>query len=103
MWLLEPVIVTSVANLTNEKVTTVFPNPSGGDFNLFVDGFDPNEKISVSIFDITRQVKFFDSYFINRGFNNVTVKTGNILSPGNYFVVAKGSSSVVRARLIIYR
>ena len=103
MWLLEPVIVTSVANLTNEKVTTVFPNPSGGDFNLFVNGFDSQEKISVSIFDITGQVKFFDSYFINRGFNNVTVKTGNILSPGNYFVVAKGSSSVVRARLIIYR
>jgi hypothetical protein len=103
MWLLEPVMVTSVNNLTIEKVATVFPNPSVGDFDLQVNDFVPNEKISVTVFDITGQVKFFDSYYINSGFKNVRIKTGNLLPPGNYFVVAKGNSMVARAKLNICR
>jgi hypothetical protein len=105
MWILEPVIVpTSVKNLINEKSVTVFPNPSNGDFTLSSSDFSSGEKVRITIFNLIGQVMFSNSYWIDgSGFIKVKANLGNTLSPGNYYLVAKGNSNTTRAKLLIFR
>jgi len=103
MWILEPVIIpTVVVTLSIEKGADIYPNPSKGDFNLSLSNFDAGEKVSITIFNLTGQVLYTNSCIVDdNGFTNVKIFTGNILSSGNYYVVAKGNSNFVRAKLMI--
>ena len=104
MWMLEPLIITSVANLKLEKEAGIYPNPSTGDFYLSVNNFTLNEKVSVSIFNLTGQVMFTHSFVANSNtVQNIKLNTGNILPQGNYFVVAVGNATISKARLMICR
>jgi hypothetical protein len=103
MWELEPVIVTSVADYTFEKFVKIYPNPTGGDFNLTLREFAVNEKISLSIFNLFGQKVFSDNIYFNAGTSNYKIQTGNILSSGNYLVELKGTSGFATAKLMICR
>ncbi|HEX7584404.1 MAG TPA: T9SS type A sorting domain-containing protein [Prolixibacteraceae bacterium] len=103
MLILEPVIIpTVVASLSLEKGADIYPNPSKGDFNLSMSHFARNEKVSIIIFSLAGQIMYTNSYTVDdNGSKNVKVLTGNILTSGNYYVVAKGNSTFVRAKLLI--
>jgi hypothetical protein len=105
MWILEPIIVpTSIANLSLEKGAEIYPNPSTGDFNLTMRNFTSREQVSITIFNLAGQAMYNTSCNVDEnGFGNAKVLTGNILSSGNYYVVAKGNLSFVRAKLLVYR
>jgi hypothetical protein len=105
MWILEPVIIpTSVADLSLEKGANLYPNPSTGDFNLSMNNFASNEKVLVTIFNISGQAIYSTSCNVDEnGFRNAKVLTGSLLSPGNYYIVAKGKSSNAKAKLLICR
>ena len=104
MWILEPVIATSVARLAIEKEAFVYPNPSGGEFILTADNFDPDEKVSVTVFNISGQIMYSGSFFASsNGKQHIRINTMNILPYGNYLVVAEGNSEIVKARLVICR
>ena len=103
MWLLETVIIpTSVTNLSLEKTTEIYPNPSNGDFNLSMSNFAGNEKVSFTIFNLTGQAMYTNSFNVDdNGFMNANISAGNKLSPGNYYLVAKGNTNFARVKLII--
>ena len=103
MWELEPVFMTSVANLTFEKNLNIYPNPTEGDFNLSLDKFAANEKVSFSIFNLFGQKVFGDDIYINAGDSDYKVQTGKLLSPGNYIIKLNGTSGISNARLMICR
>ena len=104
MWILEPVIATSAAHLSIEKEAFVYPNPSEGEFILAADSFDPDEKVSVTIINISGQVMYSGSFFVSsNGKQHIRLNTRNILPYGNYLVVAVGNSEIVKARLVICR
>jgi len=103
MWALEPVIIpTSAPSISIEKTAGIYPNPSRGDFNLALGNFTGHEKLLVTIFNQAGQVMFTHSCTVEaNGSKNVKVSAGNILSSGNYLVVAKGNSSFARVKLLI--
>jgi hypothetical protein len=103
MWIMEPVIIpTSVINFSLEKTAEIYPNPSKGNFNLSLSNFAANEKVSVTIFNLAGQAIYSSSYSIDgKCFKNVNVSIGNKLSPGNYYIVAKGNTNFARAKLMI--
>ena len=104
MWELEPVIVTSASKLEFENTARIYPNPTRGDFNLSVSNFAPSENISIAIFNITGQLVFSSSCSVNNsGVIDIEINSCNLLQPGNYFLVAQGSSTVAKAKLIICR
>ena len=102
-WALEPVmLVTSVATLSFDQRAGIYPNPSKGDFNLILSKFTPNEKVFITIYNLTGQAVYINSSIVDsNGFMNVKVSARNILSTGNYYVVAKGNSTVTSAQLLI--
>jgi hypothetical protein len=103
MWILEPEIIpTSVTSLSLEKAAEIYPNPSNGNFNLSLSNFAANEKVSVTIFNLAGQIIYTNSYCIDdNGFKNINVTAGNKLSPGNYYIVAKGNTNFARTKLMI--
>lgn len=103
MWELEPVIVTSVADLSVYKTADIYPNPTTGDFNLILGEIDIEEEITVSIFNLFGQMVFRDKFFPDHTTKSHKINFGNILSPGNYLVVVKGNSIFEKAKLVIYR
>lgn len=103
MWELEPVIVTSASDLAIDNALTIYPNPSKGEFDMSTNIFAPNEKVYVSIFNLFGQVVFTDSYITNTGTTKFKIQTGKALPNGNYYIVAKGTSDIAIAKLIISR
>jgi hypothetical protein len=105
MWILEPVaIVTSVVNRSLDQTTGIYPNPSRGDFNLSMNHFAPGEKVTITIFNLTGRAMYTIPCFVDgNGFKEVKIYTGRLLSPGNYYVVAKGNSSIKSAKLLIVK
>lgn len=103
MWELEPVIVTSASDLAIDNALTIYPNPSKGEFDMSTNIFAPNEKVYVSIFNLFGQVVFTDSYITNTGTTKFKIQTGKALPNGNYYIVAKGTSDIAKAKLIISR
>jgi len=103
MWSLEPVIImTSVASLENSKSTGIYPNPSTGDFNWSVSHFTRNEKVSIVIYNLAGQALYTTSCTADsNGNQNVRVSVGTVLSPGNYYIVAKGNSKFISTKLVI--
>ena len=102
-WVLEPVmLVTSVATLSLNQTAGIYPNPSNGDFNLTLSKFTPNEKVSITIYNMAGQALYTSSCIVDaNGFKDVKVDTGNILSTGNYYVAAKGNSIFTSVKLLI--
>jgi len=105
MWVLEPTIIpTSVENLSIEKSTTVFPNPSNGDFTLSSGDFTSGEKVGITIYSMTGQLMYNGTYKVdNQGFIKVRLNPGIWLTLGNYYVVAKGKSIFTTSKLLISR
>ncbi|HAH24069.1 MAG TPA: hypothetical protein DCL77_09990 [Prolixibacteraceae bacterium] len=103
MWILEPIaIVSSVSSLSLENTTELYPNPSTGDFNLSMGNFAPNEKVSITIYNLAGQAMYTSSRMADgNGILTEKVSTGNILSSGNYYVTAKGNSNFTRVKLLI--
>ncbi len=104
MWILEPVIIpTSVASLSLEKTAGIYPNPSDGNFNLAISNFAPDEKVSITIFNLEGKVMYSNSTVVDEvGYRNLKVFAGNVLTPGNYYVVAKGKFNFSDVKLLIY-
>ncbi|MDO8952745.1 MAG: T9SS type A sorting domain-containing protein, partial [Draconibacterium sp.] len=64
--------------------------------------FARNEDVSVTVFNPEGKAIFTKSCITdNNGIKNVNISASRVLSPGNYYVVAKGNSSVARAKLLI--
>lgn len=64
--------------------------------------FASNEKVSMSIFNLAGQIVYTNSFKVDgHGFMNVDVSAGNILSPGNYYLVVKGNLNFIRVKLVI--
>ena len=103
MWELEPVIVTSVADLSVDKTADIYPNPTTGDFNLILGEFDIDEEITVSIFNLFGQMVFRNKFISDNTTKRYKINSGNFLSPGNYLVVVKGNSILEKAKLVICR
>jgi len=105
MWILEPVnLVTAVENLLVEESASIYPNPSKGDFTISLSNFSALENVSITVFNMIGQIIYTDSYIVDaRGFMDIRVNLENILSSGNYYVSAKGKSTVARAKLMIFK
>lgn len=105
MWTLEPFLVTtSIAEFPLAKSLLVYPNPSNGDFNLSATSFRANEKVTITVFSVTGQA-LYSNFFRTDG-NGVlkqTISGRGVLSPGNYYVVTKGSSNIYSAKLVVTR
>ncbi len=103
MWELEPVMVTSVANLKFEKIAKIFPNPASGDFSLFLNENEVNGFITVSIFNLSGERVYSETINSNGNETNFTVHSGNFLTPGFYLVVVNEKSILAKAKLVISR
>jgi hypothetical protein len=105
MWSLEPeMIITSVTNLTLEKTAGIYPNPSNGDFNLSLSNFARNENVSITIFNLAGQAIYAISCIVDDiGLQNIKIDTGNFLTNGNYYILARGDSNFATAKLLISR
>jgi hypothetical protein len=95
-------IITSVSDLSLEKMTDIFPNPSNGDFSLSLSNFAGNKNVSVTIYNLDGKAVYTKLYNIgDNDINNVKVFARHLLSAGNYFVVAKGNSAISTVKLLI--
>jgi hypothetical protein len=105
MWALERVnLLTPVENLTFEKQSNIYPNPTNGNFTIALSNFEAGENVSVSIFNMTGQELFEGSFGVDgKGFVSVDLKSADLLPSGNYCVTVKGNSAVSRAKLMIFR
>ena len=103
MWSLEPeMIITSVSDLSLEKMTDIFPNPSNGDFSLSLSSFARNENVSITIYNLDGKSVYTKLFNVDdNGIKNMKVSASHFLPAGNYFLVAKGKSTVSRAKLLI--
>ena len=55
-----------------------------------------------NIFNLAGQILYTKPCTVDdNGFKNVKVLAGNILSSGNYYLVAKGNSNFVQVKLVI--
>jgi hypothetical protein len=102
MWVLEPeIIITSVSAKHIEKMADIYPNPSNGDFNLSLNNFDRIENVSVTIFNLDGKAVYTKLCNVDSGIKNVKISAGHILLAGTYFIVATGTSTFTRAKLLI--
>jgi hypothetical protein len=104
MWILEPVIVTSIKSFSKADVLELYPNPSNGNFKLSLDSYTTDDPVSVSIFNIFGQLVFSNRYKLqNHKKQAIEIHTGDALPNGHYYVIASGKSGQAKAKLIIGR
>ena len=90
---------TTVQELNDESLASVFPNPTNGEvtFNF---SYPPNESLTIAIFDMLgNKVHDMNSVKATRG-NNLVVDLGK-QTPGMYFyLISNGSNSILKGKII---
>jgi len=90
---------TNIENQTTQKIVSVFPNPSNGNFTLFLKNFD-SEYYTVTISNSVGQVVFTAE---NRCKNNIEYQKLQLahLENGIYFVEIKNLNKIILQKIII--
>jgi hypothetical protein len=76
-----------------------FPNPSQGDFYVFLKS-NYSDKASIKIYSITGNIVYKDNFDIESGANKKLIHLNN-LSQGIYILEVRTNSNVMTKRLII--